>query len=157
MKNLYFTIVFILIADSPFAFEFEGYRSGMSKEDVINKAEKMADIVEHEGATVVNYRDGSYKSFNFCEGKLVSMAQGQVPNIHQLAILVEDHNKRYGQPYSIKSNSSPVADGRKQEMGFWWKSGDDYINIFYMKLDAYNEGSLSTSRQVKNSCFKVPR
>jgi len=44
----------------------------------------------------------------------------------------------------------------RNEMGFWWKSGDEYISVYYMKPNSY-EGGLSTSRQVKNSCFEVPR
>jgi hypothetical protein len=148
--------ILIFISAHAAAFEVEGFRSGMSKAAVLEKASSWAKVSERDRDTVlVSDSFGNYLSFNFCKDKLVSMQQGYKPSLRQYSIMVNELSKRHGQPFSLASNSRAHPDGQIHELGIWWTHGEEFMSVYYMS-DPHGE-SLSTSHQSPNSCFKVPR
>lgn len=137
------------------AFEVDGFRTGMTVDDVKTIAEKMGSFQALDDNTyVVNTNAGTYTSFNFCKSRLVSLQQGHPATLKHLSLLIADFNKRYGQPFSVQSGSRPDPSGEIYEMGMWWHAGAEFVSVYYMSAAG---DSLSTSHQARNACFKVPR
>ena len=100
------------------AFEVEGFKTGMSKTTVIAMAEKNHKLVTaDENTLIANSANGSYLSFNFCEDKLVSVQLGYQPNLRQVALLVSELNKNFGQPFSISSGVRAHSSERSMKWG----------------------------------------
>jgi hypothetical protein len=151
---LFGALIFISVQAA--AFEVEGFRSGMSKAGVLEKARNWAKVSERDQDTVlVSDSIGNYLSFNFCKDKLVSLQQGYKPSLRQYAIIVNELSRSHGQPFSVASNSRAHPNGQIHELGIWWKHGEEFVSVYYM--DSPHGESLSTSHQSPNSCFKVPR
>jgi hypothetical protein len=158
MDNFRFPLLgaLLFISVQAAAFEVEGFRSGMSKAAVLEKASSWAKVSERDRDTVLASDSlGNYLSFNFCKDKLVSMQQGYKPSLRQYAIIVDDLGRNYGQPFSVASNSRAHPDGQIHELGIWWKHGEEFVSVYYMN-NPHGE-SLSISHQSPNDCFKVPR
>lgn len=138
------------------AFEVEGFRSGMPKSEVEAKLRTWQRVSEVDPGTLVTIDQlGNASSFNFCEGRLVSMQQNLKPSLRQFVTLMRDFNTRHGQPFSSAAGSRTHQTGQIDELGVWWRSGNEFVSVYYMGSSAGE--SLSTSHQVPNSCFKVPR
>lgn len=145
-----------LATSSAGAFEVEGFRTGMRKDEVISTAEKRATLQTIDENTVVARNpSGSYLSFNFCNGSLATIQQGFPATLKQVSLLTAEFNKSHGQPFSINSGLRAHPSGEIYEMGIWWKAGSEYVSLYYMGT-AQSDG-LSVSHQSKNSCFKIPR
>ena len=155
-NSLLVALAGFLAASSAGAFEVEGFRTGMSKDEVVSTAEKRATLRNIDENTVVaTDPSGSYLSFNFCKGSLAAIQQGFPATLKHVSLLTAEFNKRYGKPFSIDSGSRADPSGEIHEMGIWWKAGSEYISLYYMGTPQGD--SLSASHQSKNSCFKVPR
>jgi hypothetical protein len=77
-----FVILIFISAHVAVAFEVEGFRSGMSKAAVLEKANSWAKVSERDRDTVlVSDSFGNYLSFNFCKDKLVSMQRSYKPSL----------------------------------------------------------------------------
>jgi hypothetical protein len=138
------------------AFEVEGFRSGMTKSDVEAKLRSWQRVSEVEpGTLVATDQFGNTSSFNFCEGKLVSMQQNLKPSLRQFVAIMRDFNSRHGQPFSSVAGSRAHQTGQVNELSIWWRYGGEFVSVYYMGSSLGE--SLSTSHQVPNSCFKVPR
>lgn len=146
----------MFVAVQAAAFEVEGFRSGMSKAAVLEKTTSGGKVSEVDRDTIlVSNSFGNYLSFNFCKDKLVSVQQGYKPGLRQYAIVVHEFSRKHGQPFSVTSTSRAHPDGQIDELGMWWKHGEEFVSVYYMS-NPHGE-SLSTSHQSPNSCFKVPR
>jgi len=158
MKMLGTTIALVLalIPHHVLAFDVEGFRNGMSKAVVIERASLSRKVSEHDQDTLVA-RDslGNYLSFNFCKDRLVSVQQGFQPHLRQFAVIVREFNSKHGQPFSVATTSRAHPNGQIDEFGIWWKSEMEFVSVYYM--GSAHGDSLSTSHQSPNDCFKVPR
>lgn len=138
------------------AFEVEGFRSGMTRAEVDAKLRLWQRVSEVEPSTLsASDQLGNSSSFNFCEGKLASMQQDLKPTLRQFVLMMRDFSSRFGQPFSSVAGSRAHQTGQIDELGVWWRHGDDFVRLHYMGT-SLGEG-LSTSFQVPNPCFKVPR
>jgi hypothetical protein len=114
------------------AFDVEGFKTGMQKAAVVAVAEKTYKLVTvDENTLIANATGGGYLSFNFCEGRLVSVQQGYQANLRQVTLLVSDLNQRYGQPFSTAAGSRAHSSGTVYETGMWWKAGPEFISIYF--------------------------
>ena len=158
MRSLISILFGCALASAPvaYAFDVDGYRTGMSKEQVKAAADKYATVsAVDEDTLVANASNGTYSSFNFCKEKLVAVQQGYPASLKQVSLLVTEFNKLYGQPFSTESGARAHPTGEIHELGIWWRAGNEYVSIYYMGTP--QSDSLSTSHQAKNACFKVPR
>jgi hypothetical protein len=138
------------------AFDVEGFTTNMPKQVVLANAEKLHKLVTiNENTVVANAPDGGYLSFNFCEGKLVSVQQGFPANLRQVTLLVSELKAKHGNPFSTNAGTRAHSTGTVYEWGTWWNAGQEYVSLYYSGSE--NAESLSTSHQAKNKCFKVPR
>ena len=128
----------------------------MTKQETLTAAEKLYKLSTIDDNTVIaNAPDGSYLSFNFCEGKLVAMQQGFNANLKQVTLLISTFKAKYGNPYSTNAGTRARSTGTIYEWGTWWNAGLEFVSLYYMGTEETE--SLSTSYQAKNKCFKVPR
>ena len=79
-------VSFLLILSLPpvvDAFDVDGFRSGMTREDVETKLRPSWRVSEVEPNTLIAFDQlGAARSFNFCAGQLVSMQQEQGKGRH---------------------------------------------------------------------------
>ena len=138
------------------AFEVEGFTTHMPKQVVLATAEKSYKLITiDENTTVANSANGGYLSFNFCEGKLVSVQQGFPANLKQVTLLMSELKVKHGNPFSTNAGTRAHSSGPVYEWGTWWNAGQEYVSLYYSGSEQGE--SLSTSHQAKNNCFKVPR
>jgi len=150
-----FTLSALLTLDAR-ALEVDGFKTGMPKSAVLAAAEKSHRVVAiDEDTYVANAAEGGYLSFNFCEGRLVSIQQGFPANLQQVTLLISDFKRKYGNPFSTNAGTRAHSSGTVYEWGTWWSAGQEFVSLYYTGT-AQGE-SLSTSYQTKNKCFKVPR
>lgn len=157
--NLARLLLLVLIGSScspAQAFQVEGFHSGMTKAEVEAKLAGWNRVSEVEPHTIVAIdKAGNASSFNFCQGKLVSMQQNLKPTLRQFSLAVRDFNSKFGQPFSSAAGSRIHAQGQIDEIGIWWRDGNEYVSVYYMGTPLGE--SLSVSYQTPNQCFKVPR
>lgn len=155
MRILSIALIFALLPSIATAFNVEGFTTNMPKAAVLAQAERGYKVVPIDENTVVaNASDGGYLSFNFCEGKLVSVQQGLRANLQQVTLVMAEFKGKYGNPFSTNAGTRAHSSGTVYEWGTWWKAGPEFVGLYYM---GQSEGeSLSTSHQSKNKCFKVP-
>lgn len=147
---------YLVAASHASAFEVNGFRTGMELDQVRKNAEKYGELHAIDKNTYLGSNPlGSYSTFTFCKAKLVSLQQDQPTSFKQLALLIAEFNKSYGQPFSIKAGPRPDPIGDAHEIRISWRARSEYASIYYK--DSSQGASLSTSYQATNSCFKVPR
>lgn len=149
-------LVILLLPAGASAFNVEGFTTNMLKPAVLSMAERSYKLGTIDEDTVVaNANDGAYLSFNFCEGKLVSVQQGFKATLQQVTLIVTEFKAKYGNPFSTSAGTRAHASGTIYEWGTWWNAGQEFVSLYYM--GSPQAESLSTSYQSKNKCFKVPR
>ncbi len=154
-KSLFVALLFV-IAGNSHAFDVEGFTTGMSKATVLAAAEKTYKLVNvDESSYIANAVDGGYLSFNFCEGKLVSVQRKFPANLKQVTLLVSEFKAKHGNPFSTSAGTRAGSSGAIYEWGMWWNAGTEYVSIYYFGSEQGED--LSSSYQAKNKCFKVPR
>ena len=145
-----------LLPISCYSFDVDGFTTNMQKQSVIATAEKGYKLVAiDENTLIANAADGGYLSFNFCEGRLVSVQKGFPANLQQVTLLVSEFKAKYGNPFSTNAGTRAHSSGTIYEWGTWWNAGKEYVSLYYTGSPLAE--SLSTSYQSKNKCFKVPR
>jgi hypothetical protein len=157
MRNSALLFLVTLAPCFSYAFDVEGFSTAMPRAAVIALAErsyyKLVDI--DADSMVANAADGGYLSFNFCEGKLVSVQQGLSANLQQVTLVFAEFNANYGNPFSTDARTRAHSSGTIYEWGTWWNAGSEFVSLYYMSRDQVEV--LSTSYQSSNKCFKVPR
>jgi hypothetical protein len=137
-------------------FEIDGYHDGMSRDEVKRLASKYGNVRRTDADTLLALTEtGTYASFNFCQDRLVSVQQGHPATFKQLSRLVARFNKLYGQPMHVQAVATPQQRGELNKLDFWWKTGDDYAKVTYIRTPTGDD--LSTAHQARNACFEVPR
>lgn len=155
LRNILILFAYLLPISS-YAFDVDGFTTNMHKQSVIATAEKSYKLVAvDENLLIANAADGGYLSFNFCEGRLVSVQKGFPANLQQVTLLVSEFKEKYGNPFSTNAGTRAHSSGTIYEWGTWWNAGEDYVSLYYTGSTIAE--SLSTSYQSKNKCFKVPR
>jgi hypothetical protein len=146
----------MLLSLNAHAFNVEGFTTSMPKALVLATAERTYKLITIDDNTVVaNASDGGYLSFNFCEGKLVSVQQGLKSNLQQVTLVMSEFKAKYGNPFSTNAGARAHTSGTIYEWGTWWNAGKEFVSLYYVG-SPQSEG-LSTSYQSQNKCFKVPR
>lgn len=154
--STYLLLTALLLPSVSNGFEYEGYKSGMTRSEVEKIASETATISNTKGTLIARFRDETYLTFNFCDELLVSMQQGQPPTLRQLSMVIEEFTSTHGSPILVTSSSRASPKGQIREFGMWWAVAGEYVSVYYMGVGEESE-LLSTSRQVQNSCFRVPR
>ena len=156
MRKAFFIFAVVLCSVSAYAFNVEGFTTNMPKALVLATVERTYKLVTVDDDTVVaNAPEGGYLSFNFCEGKLVSVQQGLKPNLQQVTLVMSEFKAKYGNPFSTNAGTRAHSSGTIYEWGTWWNAGNEFVSLYYSGSPLAE--SLSTSYQSKNKCFKVPR
>lgn len=142
------------------AFDVDGYKTGMTKAEVLATSGKSYRIspLETDSNTLIAtdmIDSKKYLSLNFCNDHLVSVQQGFPANLRQVSLLVANFSAKYGDPFSVKAGIRPDPTGEVYEIGYWWRANAEFASV-YFSGSTYGD-SLSTSRQAVNPCFKVPR
>ena len=156
MRKAIFIFAVLLPSLSAYAFNVEGFTTNMPKATVLATAERTYKLATIDDDTVVaNAPGGGYLSFNFCEGKLVSVQQGIKPNLQQVTLVMSEFKAKYGNPFSTNAGTRAHSSGTIYEWGTWWNAGNEFVSLYYS--GSPEAEGLSTSYQSKNKCFKVPR
>lgn len=151
-----FLILAAFLPTATFAFNVEGFTTGMSKEDVIIAAKKSRELRVMDDSTIrATSADGGYLSFTFCQDRLVAVQQGFAATLPQVALLMAELNSKHGDPLSADAGAHARPTGPLYEFGLVWKAGTEYVKIYYSG-NAQSE-ALSALYQARNKCFKVPR
>lgn len=159
MQRTVAVVLLMLLAPiSHAAFNVEGFVSNMPRTIVLAQAEKLYKVSasDDEETYIARTADGSsYISFNFCEDKLVAVQQGFPASLRQVTLLISEFKAKHGNPFSTNAGIRAHSTGTVYEWGTWWSAGLDFVSIYYMGTELGE--SLTTSHQIKNKCFKVPR
>ena len=156
----------ILFALSSEAFEVDGFRSGMTREQLTTEAvNRGLEVKEGPYGSILIGKFAEYRivgSFGFCGDALIAYSHSidfDVDYIPTLRTTIE----RLGQPQRVRTLQSPWSGsggGNVQSVGMTWYTGNDRINLSFNPEGRDGKGQLRYFRSAsidyasKNACSK---
>ena len=126
----------IAIVNISYAFDVSGFKDGMSKKTVMEKAKSynFDEIKENEDGSLMLY-DRSYLRFytlGFTDNKLVTLDKhGFQPSMSNYILLFKELVDKYGSKTSCKAETRLGSDGEEKTIRCWWREGKEDISIAY--------------------------
>lgn len=163
MRSLRFLILCALLHAVPAAaFEIDSFKSGMTREQVKEalKTYNFERVQDFSATTLIAYdppEKGSNRqfTFDFCNGKLVTLQQEMGPSIRNLMTMVSNYNSKYGQPSKVTASTNVTSIGERNELAFYWRKGLDVVGVSYVTTAPVEQ--LMLQYETPNNCWQVPR
>jgi hypothetical protein len=159
---LIYFLILLLLPSNIWAFDEDGFKSGMKKADVMNRLRTMNFNKLDDKETVVSAFDVPLKegsrgySFVFCENKLVEMVKNLPGKVKALIMMTEKYSLLYGEP-EVSAASSFQSNAEIYRLSLVWKLNDG--DKILLSLDLVNpDNDLSVGINViyktRNTCNK---
>lgn len=143
-------------------FQIDTFRSGMTREEVkaALKSYDFERVKDFSPTTLVAYDTPERAShrqfiFDFCNDRLVGLAQEVAPSLRNLVIVVNNYNERYGQPMRVTAATNVTSIGERNELAFHWRNGPDVIGVRYVTTAPVE--TLMLLYESPNNCWQIPR
>ena len=157
--------IFITMVSCPsaFAFEVDGFRSGMSFNDARSLVEKRSyDSVEVKDNSI-GARDNPSKGparaifLNFCKGRLVQVQKHLQPRFDYFVRMADEKRRELGRPLDAWSRPTDLASTSSAEsnaIAFIWHDSSDFVSITYTQFSSNNQ--LDITHDARNDCWRIP-
>lgn len=146
---------------SAFAFEVDGFRSGMSFNDVRSLVEKRSyDSVEVKDNNILagdNPSKGSVRtiSLNFCKGRLVQVQKHLQPRFDYFVRMADEKRRELGRPLDAWSRPTDLTSSAESNaIALIWRDGSDFVSITYTQFSSNNQ--LDITHDARNDCWRIP-
>lgn len=139
-----------------YAFELDGLRSGMTKNEAIAALKRISVGIDDQGETIIagdKLDKPSARTFalNFCKGRLVSLQKLLLPRWDYFVRLVQEKRRELGRPADVLGDPSDTTSTLKSDaVRVVWRYRDHAEIITYTKFPANDQLDIVLS--VKNDC-----
>jgi len=159
LKKIIFTTFFLLGCVSiAYAFEIDGFKSGMSIQDAqgVLKKHSYVNIQVQENRIYAEHSvDNRFINIGFCNDKLVQFQKDLKPRFDYFTRLVAEKRNELGKPLDSWSRPTDVSSNvESNSITFLWKADDTIITVFYTEFPQNNQ--LSITYETYNTCWKIP-
>ena len=129
---------FIFICPKVSAFEVDGFKSGMTKEEVrrLLKSYHFDKIEDKEGG-IYAYDipiDRTHRSYGlfFYDDKLVLLHKNFPPSIKKFIFLFDRFSALYGKPFDSNSEVRIESHGESRRIIFYWSKMGEIVSLHYI-------------------------
>jgi len=153
-------IILIISVNVAGAFEIDGLKSGMSKE----QAKKVLDSFSFSDIRIENdniiaqdkeKKDGRLLALVFCKGKLVQVQKHLKPRFDYFARLVNEKRRELGKPADAWAKPTDVMSNiEDNEVTILWKNGPTFVKVTYHDFGSSNQ--LDIIYVMSNTCYQTP-
>jgi len=142
------TSLLLISSVNVWAFDVDGFRSGMNNKDVENILTKWNfDKIVNRGDSIQAY-DNQDKltqrnfSFAFSNGKLTTYQKDFKPNMNNLIMLFDKLSRDYGKLTDSKSGVDLTIVGEVRYISFYWVNIKDSIELRYNMFEKNDQLSV---------------
>jgi len=140
------------VQGSAFAFDMNGFKTGMSYTDVLTHLQEMNyKKIQEEGKSIHAYAADRLVNFNFCKQKLVGYQVEYEASSKNYIVLVDEYIKRFGTANKMSTDIRLKQLGQVSSLTMYWKSEDDSYQISYTVFPTND--NLNLYVESKNSCW----
>ena len=148
---------------SAFAFEVDGFRSGMSFNDARSLVEKRPyDSIEVKDKNIEardNPSKGSARAIflNFCNGRLVQVQKHLQPRFDYFVRMADEKRRELGRPldgWSRPTDLTSTSSAESNAIAFIWRDSSDFVSITYTQFSSNNQ--LDITHDARNHCWRIP-
>ena len=155
-------LLLLFLGGAADGFEVDVFKSGMTRQEVKDalKSYNFDRVQDFSTQTLIAYdqpEKGSNRQFvfDFCNDKLSGLQQEMAPSLRNVTITLNSYMNKYGQPFKVKAQSSVTNLGDKNELGFYWRKGTDFLGVRYSESAPVEQ--LLLQFEVPNNCWQTPR
>lgn len=138
MTKLFVAFLMIIFAPASFAFEVDGFKSGMTIGQAKILIERYSyDKVEITDNSIVAMDTSGKRTdrkivLSFCQGKLVRLEKGLQPRFDYFVRLLDEKRREMGRPIDAFARPTPVTSNfEMNSISFFWKNGPTVIEVEY--------------------------
>jgi len=142
IKKLLFPIVLIIVinlslVDVGFTFDVNGFRSGMTKSEVVGivKSDNLGQLGNNDKVLIHEFSPG-HDSFHFDDNyELISYGQNlSKPTFERFVLLLTKYKRKYGKPFRISTETpDPENDLSQHSITVYWSYSDDVMSVCIFK------------------------
>ena len=155
-------LIALLLALPAHAWEVGEFKNGMSR-SAVEQALRTWNFdktlpVGNDGLfayDLPNNPAGRRFLFTFCNDKLTAFEQEVEPSFRHFVVIASNYSNLYGNPLKVIPYTSVIANGEKNLLAMFRRTGSDYLGLKYVLYPASEQ--LSMTFQVGNNCWQAPR
>jgi hypothetical protein len=154
--NRYTFLSAVLISVNARAFDIDGFRTGMSQEKVVARAQMLGlEITSERTDYVLAQGDGRHYSLSFCKNFLVTAQKIVDPTFDTFVELASYFQSLYGAPVSVMPQTpDPTSYAPSYTLSIAWRAKSEVITVDHTSFKSNTQTDVTYD--APNSCFQNP-
>jgi hypothetical protein len=156
-KSIFFFIA-LLCVGNVYAFEVDGFKSGMSYDAVKRKIStwNFDKVVENDQSIqaydLPEKKSGRSLTLNFCKNQLAGVQKDYPPTMKNYITLTNEYRSKFGNPIDINTKIELTSIGETHNIYTFWESKVDSFSLNYGVYPANDQLYIYVNTK-KNSCW----